>query len=55
MIPDHEDIDMVFLPEKNKCVTFPKASMSDKVYAAQDRLFNFCEKGYSGTFIGSGR
>ncbi len=41
MILDHEDIDMVFLPEKNKCITFPKTSMSDKVYAAQDRMFQF--------------
>ena len=41
MILDHEDIDMVFLPEKNKCITFPKESMSDKVYAAQDRVFSY--------------
>lgn len=41
MILDHEDIDVVFLPEKNKCVTFPKEAMSDKVYAAQDRMFQF--------------
>ena len=41
MILDHEDIDVVFLPEKNKCVTFPKETMSDKVYAAQDRMFQF--------------
>lgn len=41
MVLDHEDIDVVFLPEKNKCVTFPKESMSDKVYAAQDRMFQF--------------
>lgn len=44
MILDHEDIDVVFLPEKNKCVTFPKESMSDKVYAAQDRMFKFFVK-----------
>lgn len=41
MVLDHEDIDVVFLPEKNKCVTFPKEAMSDKVYAAQDRMFQF--------------
>tara|TARA_Y100000114_G_scaffold132437_1_gene131192 strand:+ start:1444 stop:1986 length:543 start_codon:yes stop_codon:yes gene_type:complete len=44
MILDHEDIDVVFLPEKNKCVAFPKESMSDKVYAAQDRMFHFFAK-----------
>lgn len=41
MIMDHEDIDVVFLPEKSKCVTFPKESMSEKVYAAQDRMFKY--------------
>ena len=41
IILDHEDIDVVFLPEKNKCVTFPKESMSDKVYSAQDRMFKY--------------
>ena len=41
LIMDHEDIDVVFMPEKNKCVTFPKNTMSDKVYAAQDRMFKF--------------
>lgn len=41
MILDHEDIDIFLMPEKNKCITFPKASMSDKVYSAQDRMFGF--------------
>ena len=44
MILDHEDIDVVFLPEKKKCVAFPKEAMSDKVYAAQDRMFQFFAK-----------
>ena len=44
MILDHEDIDIVFLPEKNKCVSFPKSVMSDKVYAAQDRMYDFLAK-----------
>ena len=44
MVLDHEDIDIVFMPEKNKCITFPKESMSDKVYAAQDRMFSFLAK-----------
>jgi hypothetical protein len=39
MILDHEDIDIVLMLEKGKCVTFPKDSMSGKVYASQDRMF----------------
>ena len=41
MILDHEDIDIIYLEEKNKCLTFPKDSLSDKVYSAQDRMFQF--------------
>ena len=41
LILDHEDIDIVYLEGKNKCVAFPKERMSDKVYAAQDRMFSF--------------
>ena len=41
IILDHEDIDIVFIPEKRKCIAFPKENMSDKVYAAQDRMFMF--------------
>ena len=44
LIMDHEDIDIVLIPEKNKCITFPKEVMSDKVYAAQDRMFSFLAK-----------
>lgn len=44
MILDHEDIDIVFVEEKNKCLTFPKGDMSDKVYQAQDRAFAFMAK-----------
>ena len=44
LILDHEDIDIVFMPEKNKCVTFPKKTMSDKVYATQDRMFKFLSR-----------
>lgn len=44
LILDHEDIDIVLMPEKNKCVAFPKESMSDKVYASQDRLYKFLAK-----------
>ena len=41
LILDHEDIDIVFVKQKSKCVTFPKDSMSERVYAAQDRMFKF--------------
>jgi hypothetical protein len=44
LIMDHEDIDIVLLPEKNKCIAFPKENMSDKVYATQDRLYSFLAK-----------
>lgn len=44
IIFDHEDIDIVFMQEKKKCVTFPKDNMSDKVYSAQDRMFSFMAK-----------
>jgi len=44
MIFDHEDIDIVLMPEKSKCITFPKESMSDKVYDTQDRMFHFLAK-----------
>jgi hypothetical protein len=40
LILDHEDIDIVLMADKNKCVAFPKIRMSDKVYAAQDRMFS---------------
>ena len=44
LVLDHEDIDIVLMLEKGKCVTFPKESMSDKVYSAQDRMFRFLSK-----------
>jgi len=44
IIMDHEDLDIVILKEKNKCLSFPKNDMSDKVYAAQDRMYKFLSK-----------
>jgi hypothetical protein len=41
IILDHEDMDIVLMTEKKKCVTFPKETMSDKVYSSQDRMFKF--------------
>tara|TARA_Y100001938_G_C8017878_1_gene393604 strand:+ start:233 stop:775 length:543 start_codon:yes stop_codon:yes gene_type:complete len=44
LIMDHEDIDVVLMVEKRKCVTFPKENLSDKVYSSQDRMFRFLAK-----------
>jgi len=44
MIFDHEEIDIVVMPSKNKVVAFPKDLMSDTVYEAQDRLFFYLVK-----------
>ncbi len=43
-IYDHFDLDIVVQPEKKQILTFPKNEMSDDVYAAQDRLFDFLRK-----------
>lgn len=46
MIFDHDHIDIVYLPEKNKLVAFAKKDYSDIVYDTQSRLFDFlCRKG----------
>ena len=44
IILDHEDMDIVLMSEKKKCITFPKEMMSDKVYSSQDRMFSFLAK-----------
>ena len=41
MITDHDHIDIVFLPDKQKVVSFSKLDFSDIVYETQDRLFKF--------------
>ena len=38
MIFDHGDIDIVLSPVNNKITTFPKETMNDLVYGAQNRL-----------------
>lgn len=38
MIFDHGDVDIVLSPNNNKVVIFPKETMSDLVYGAQNRL-----------------
>ena len=44
MIFDHGDIDIVLSPDKNKVVIFPKDTMSDLVYGAQNRLMAHLRK-----------
>ncbi len=41
MIFDHTDIDIIVLTEKKKVVAFAKNIMSDIVYGAETRLFEF--------------
>jgi len=48
-IYDHFDLDIVVEPEKKQILTFPKNEMSEDVYAAQDRLFDYLRK--KGTII----
>ena len=44
MIFDHADIDIVILTEKKKIIAFAKEIMSDIVYGAESRLFEFLRK-----------
>jgi hypothetical protein len=61
MIFDHGDIDIVLSPDKNKVVIFPKDTMSDLVYGAQNRLMAHLRKRgivvaetiHAGAFYGS--
>lgn len=43
-IYDHPDIDIVIQPQDMKITTFPKTILSDDVYAAQSRLFDYLQK-----------
>ncbi len=44
MIFDHADIDIVLSSKNNKITAFPKETMTDMVYGAQNRLFSFLRK-----------
>ena len=44
MVFDHGDIDIVLSPTQNKIIAFPKETMSDLVYGAQNRLFSHLKK-----------
>ena len=44
MIFDHGDIDIMILKEQKKVVAFAKDMLTDNVYGAENRLFNFLRK-----------
>ena len=44
LIMDHESIDIVLMPESNKCLAFAKDVLHNDVYGAQDRLGSFLVK-----------
>ena len=44
LISDHADIDIIIMKKKKKIVAFPKDIMSEVIYGAQNRLFNFLTK-----------
>ena len=44
LIFDHQDIDIVIMPEKSKVVTFAKDDFSEMIYEVQNRFFNFMKK-----------
>jgi hypothetical protein len=44
MIFDHADIDIVLSSKNNKITAFPKETMNDMVYGAQNRLFSYLRK-----------
>lgn len=44
LIFDHSDIDIVVMPEKKKIVAFAKELMTESVYGAESRLFEFLKK-----------
>ena len=44
MIMDHKDIDIVVKPKDKKIVAFAKETLSDLVYGAESRLFEYLRK-----------
>jgi len=44
LIFDHQEIDIVIVPEKNKVVTFAKNDYSEEIYHVQDRFFEFLKR-----------
>ena len=44
MIYDHKDIDIVLMQEQKKIIAFAKDMLTDNVYGAESRLFEFLRK-----------
>lgn len=44
LIFDHQEIDIVIMPEKRKVVTFAKDDYSESIYHVQDRFFEFLKR-----------
>ena len=44
LIYDHKDIDIVLMQEKKKIVAFAKDMLTDNVYGAESRLFEYLRK-----------
>ena len=44
MIFDHKDIDIILMQEQKKIVAFAKDMLTDNVYGAESRLFEFLRK-----------
>ena len=44
IISDHNDVDVVIMPQKKKIVAFPKEIQNYLVYYTQDRLFRYLRR-----------
>lgn len=44
MISDHNDIDIVVMPQKKKIVVFPKEVINDLIYDTQNSFFKYLRK-----------
>ena len=44
MIFDHQEIDIVIMPDKSKVIVFAKNDFSDAVYEVQNRFFEFLKR-----------
>lgn len=44
VLKEHPEIDIVVMPQKNKVITFPKDSYSEKCYNIQNKFFDFMTK-----------
>ena len=44
LIFDHQEIDIVIMPQKRKVVTFAKDDYSETIYHVQDRFFEYLKR-----------